>query len=288
MLALLDAGAGLTLLTRSGKLRGRLSAAEARNIPLRRRQYARTQEPAFCLDAGRAFVLGKLHNCRTMAMRILRKLKDESPSKAEELSLQLKRLNGEYEKAFDVQSLEALRGLEGSGARAYFAILRAGLHWKGERPFEGRNRRPPRDPVNALLSLGYSLLTDAMTSALELAGLDPFAGFFHSEAYGRPALALDLVEEFRPLIVDSLVLTLVNKRMLDEHDFEEGEQDGIFLKKRGLKVFFKGFNRRLATPIYHPYARKALSYQKCFELQARLLRKMIEGSQDHYQALTTR
>ena len=151
--------------------------------------------------------------------------------------------------------------------------------------FERRSRRPPKNPVNALLSLGYSLLTQNMITACEIVGLDPYDGFFHADKYGRPALALDLVEEFRAIIVDSVVRTLVNKGMVDEDDFRAGgkNKEGIYLTRRGLRIFFTQYGRRLNTRVTHPHYERRLTYQQCFEVQTRLLRKVIEKELDAYQ-----
>lgn len=282
MHALLQAGISLSLLTRSGQLLGRLRSPKAHNLPLRHRQYARGEDAAFCLQLGRQLVAGKLANCRTMAMRILR---GSSTSNAD-TSLQMARLTAAMAKTNAVTDLSALRGLEGSGARAYFSILRHGLRWDGL-PFMKRTRRPPKDPINALLSLGYSFLTNALISACEVVGLDPYDGFFHSDKYGRPSLALDLMEEFRPLIVDSLLLSLVNKRILQPRHFHS-EGDAFFLTRTGLRRFVKQYNRRLNTLVFHPAARRSLSYQKCFEIQARQLRYFIEGRTEDYTPMRTR
>jgi CRISPR-associated protein Cas1 len=288
MLALLDAGVNLTLITRSGRLRGRLQAPQARNLPLRRAQYARGMDPDFCLAVSQAVVSGKLTNYRIQAMRILRNL---TPSKETgDLKLQtcLDHLTRMLAAVQAADNSEELRGLEGNGTRAYFAILRAGLKWTGGRSFQKRTRRPPKDPVNALLSFGYTLLTDAIFTAIEVVGLDPYAGFFHIDQYSRPALALDLVEEFRPLVVDSLVLTLVNKRLVKTKDFERGVDGGIYLTRRGLRIFFNQFVKRMNTRVHHPQAGRSISYQKCFEVQARQMRGFIEGKYENYKSFSTR
>lgn len=137
--------------------------------------------------------------------------------------------------------------------------------------------------MNALLSLGYSLLAANMMSALEIVGLDPYCGFLHSTVYGRPALALDLMEEFRPIIVDSVVLSLVNKKMIKVDDFYTSA-NGVFLKKRGRKVFFQAYSKRIRTKIMHPLVGRPLSYQKIFEVQARQIARYIEGKQTGYRA----
>ena len=276
MLALLDAGVGLTFVTRQGRLRGRLTPAAGKNLPLRRRQYGQAEDPAFCLRLSRAIVAGKLRNSRNMARRMLRSGAEAPPG-------QLERLKGCLKAIPYCPDRTTLMSQEGHGAKAYFSILRAALN--KELAFDSRSRRPPKDPVNALLSLGYSLLTANMMTALELVGLDPYEGFFHAEAYGRPALALDLMEEFRPIIVDSVVLTLVNNRMLSPADFEPGGsgKPGIYLTQGGRRVFFEQYTRRLNTTISHPLAGRPLSYQKIFEVQARQLAKFIAGEIDEYQ-----
>ncbi len=283
MLALLEAGIDLTFLTRQGKLRGRLVAPTGKNLPLRRKQYRQAEDPTFCLRLSRAIVGGKLRNSRTMARRMARGGAVIAPGQIERLKKCLKALPG-------CPDIAGLMGQEGEGAKAYFAVFRAALN--EELTFAGRSRRPPKDPVNALLSLGYSLLTANLMTALEIVGLDPYCGFFHGpSAYGRPALALDLMEEFRPIVVDSVVLTLVNKRMLAAGDFQNGPDDdqsgsgeaGVYLTRRGLRVFFEQYSQRLNTPVVHPLAGRSLSYQKIFEVQARQIAKLVQGEVDTYQ-----
>jgi CRISPR-associated protein Cas1 len=277
LLALLDAGIGLTFLTRQGKLRGQLKPPTGKNLPLRRQQYQRAQEDDFCRRLSQAIVAGKLRNSQYLARRMLRRGAEAQPDQIERLKQALNQVPYSPD-------MPALMSYEGNGARAYFAIFRAAL--RDSLSFGPRTRRPPRDPVNALLSLGYSLLTANMMTALEIVGLDPYCGFFHANAYGRPALALDLMEEFRPVIVDSVVLTLVNKRMLARDDFETGE--GVYLRRAGLRIFFAQYTRRLATTIIHPLAGRPLSYQKIFEVQARQIAKLIQGEIDRYEPFIVR
>ena len=213
LLALLDAGIELAFVSRSGTLRGRLAPPTAKNIPLRHKQYERAVDEGFCLEIARAIVGGKLRNERTLARRLCRGHAEIDVASIEEITSAIKQVD-------DAPNMDSLRGLEGAGARAYFQVLRhaVALEWR----FEKRVRRPPGDPVNAMLSLGYTLLGHNIMTALEVVGLDPYDGFFHADKYGRPALALDLVEEFRSVIVDSVVLTIVNKRMLTPDDFRPG------------------------------------------------------------------
>jgi len=213
-----------------------------------------------------------LRNERTLARRLCRSRKVD-PAPIEELTRAIRRVDEEAD-------MESLRGLEGTGTRAYFRVLRGAL--RQEWSFEKRTRRPPGDPINALLSLGYTLLTQNMMTALEVVGLDPYDGFFHADKYGRPALALDLIEEFRSIVVDSVILTVVNKRMLTPNDFRPGPEGGVVLSRSGLRVFLAQYSARLETEVIHPSVGRRLTYRKCFEVQARILREVIEGKRERY------
>ncbi len=273
LLALLDAGVGLTLVSRSGALRGRLVPPTPRHIPLRHRQYERARDEAFCLGVARAIVGGKLRNARTLVRRWSRKFPAIGAAAVDMITQAIRGA----EAATD---LDALRGLEGVGTRAYFRAFRQVLRRGWE--FPKRARRPPTDPINALLSLGYTLLGQNMMTALEVVGLDPYDGFFHADKYGRPALALDLMEEFRGVVVDSLVLMVINKRMLQADDFQIGPEGEVILTRSGLRVFLTQYSARLETEVIHPLFGRRLTYQKCFEVQARLLRAVIEGKREAY------
>jgi CRISPR-associated protein Cas1 len=279
LLALLDAGIGLTFVSRTGQLRGRLVPPTAKNIPLRHKQYERATDEGFCLEMARAIVGGKLRNERTLARRLCRGHDEIDVASVEEITAAIKQVD-------DALDMDTLRGLEGAGARAYFRVFREALAL--EWGFEKRVRRPPGDPVNAMLSLGYTLLGQNMMTALEVVGLDPYDGFFHADKYGRPALALDLVEEFRSVIVDSVVLTIVNKRMLTPDDFRPGPKGGVILRRSGLREFLGQYTARLQTEVIHPLVGRRLTYQKCFEVQARLLRKVIEGQAEAYSPFLTK
>ena len=272
---LLEAGIGLTLISRSGKLLGRLVPPTPKNLPARQAQHTAASDPAFCVRLAKAIVAGKLRNSRAMARRVARDCPDVDASPIQQITRCLAGLP-------TAGTMDTVRGLEGLAARAYFIVWRQAFG--GALRYERRTRRPPKDPVNALLSLGYSLLTQNLVTACEIAGLDPYDGFFHAGKYGRPALALDLVEEFRAIIVDSLVRAVVNKRVLDEGDFRPsaGDKGGVYLTRRGLRAFLGQYSRRLNTRVIHPYYRRRLTYQQCFEVQARLLRKVIEGELDTY------
>lgn len=275
LVALLSSGVGLTLIGATGKLLGRLVPAEGYNLPLRHRQYDHARDPAFCLAISRAYVRGKLCNYRTLARRWVRTRPQVDLQPIERITRCLSQLP-------DAANLDLLRGLEGEASRAYFAIFRQVL-----RPgagFNKRMRRPPTDPVNALLSLGYTLLSQNLMTACEVAGLDPYDGFFHADKYGCPSLALDLMEEFRGVVVDSVVLNFINRHMLKPIDLEPSRetQDGVRLKPAGLRKFCHYYSTRLNTTVTHAAIGRRLTYQKCFEVQAQALRQVIEGKRDAY------
>jgi CRISP-associated protein Cas1 len=279
--ALLEAGAGLSLVRATGELVGRLAPPTGKNLDLRRQQYARAAESDFCLALSRQIVLGKLRNCQALALRWSR---EDRPAAVEG---ELARIAASLSQAETASDLATLRGAEGMGSKAYFAVYRGRLN--PAFTFEKRTRRPPRDPVNALLSLGYTLLGEAVATALEVVGLDAYEGFYHADKYGRPSLALDMVEEFRGPVVDAVVLTLVNKRVLQPADFDANEATGgIYLGRAGLARFLEEFSQRLQAKFTHPLAGRPLTYQKCLEVQARLLAKVIMGEANEYHALRVR
>lgn len=207
----------LVLLMQSGKFRGRLSGRGAKNVLLRLAQYRRSTDGEFCVRAARAIVAGKLRNQRQNLLRAQRQLQDN------DLAAVLGKLRVLGERAAACSDLDVLRGFEGQAAALYFGQL-SKLIRNPAFSFTTRTRRPPRDPVNALLSFGYAVFGSLAETEVYRCGLDPMLGFLHQPAYGRPSLMLDLLEEFRPLI-DLLVLRVVNRRQVSEQDFEQrGEQ----------------------------------------------------------------
>ncbi|MBN1920067.1 MAG: CRISPR-associated endonuclease Cas1 [Anaerolineae bacterium] len=291
--ALLQANIPLLLVRRTGSLVGRLLPPTLKNLPLRQAQFRRNDEAAFALSLARAIVQGKLRNQRVLALRVLRRRPEADRSA-------LEALYSAESRAPNAPDLQTLLGIEGAGAKAYFELYRQAF--APEWGFQKRTRRPPKDPVNALLSLGYTLLGNVVMTALEAVGLDPYLGFFHAEKYGRPALALDLVEEFRAPLVDSLVMRLINWRMLSPQHFEqgptEGEDDegpsagrtmpGVVLNDRGSRIFFREFGDRLESEVLVEPGGRALSYRKHVEIQARKLAHVINGDEAQYVAFTAR
>lgn len=278
---LLDHGTPLVYLNSSGQLRGRLVGAAARNLELRHQQYRRSEDAAFCLSISRVLVRGKLENQCVLAQRMVRSRNDPRPPAVGTIEEQIAAIGA-------APNMDTLRGLEGTGAKAYFGVLRSAF--QHDLGFQKRARRPPPDPINALLSLGYTLLGENLFAALEIVGLDPYDGFYHADRYGRPALALDLMEEFRGVIVDSVVLNLINREIIGADDFATAKdaEHGVSLKRPALRKFFHHYAARMNTPVLHPYYGKRWTYQKCFEAQARLMRKTIEGELPEYVPFRTK
>ncbi|MEW6277911.1 MAG: CRISPR-associated endonuclease Cas1 [Candidatus Eremiobacterota bacterium] len=279
--ALADRGVPILYQTYGGWFAAMTTGMCHKNVELRQHQFRVAFDPSRSLQLARQFVWGKIRNARTLAMRNAR---DLEPSVPEEL----KRLASVARKA---SSLDTLLGVEGMAARLYFAqipsMLKRDLTGAQRYEFEGRNRRPPRDPVNALLSYLYSLMTKEFTVVAMSIGLDPYQGFYHQPRYGRPSLALDLMEEFRPLIADSTALTMVNNGIVDGDNFASSG-GGVYLTSAGRRAAIQAYERRLDTPIQHPLFGYRLSYRRVLFVQVRLLARFLSGEIDHYPAFVTR
>ncbi len=271
--------------SQGGWFYGVTTGLNTKNVLLRKAQFQLAEEEWFCRRIARRLVTGKIRNQRTMLMRN----HIEPPDRA------LRRLKYLAGRAETADSLDELLGIEGLAARIYFGLfagmLKRGGEWDGEAAvgfdFQARNRRPPRDPVNALLSLGYSLLTKDLTVACYAVGFDPMIGFYHQPRHGRPALALDLMETLRPLIADSAVLSAVNTRMVSARDFVTAGQ-AVALTPGGRKNFFRAYEARMDTLVTHPLFDYRVSYRRLLEIQTRLLAKTLEGELDEYPVFVTR
>ena len=298
---LLEREIEITFLSHYGQFKGRLSPPFSKNAILRLAQYRAHQDMATRCELARRFVIGKLSNQRTMLQRYHRRQADAEVRQAiEQIDILLRQLaalpldsahvpqrlvSGEH--SITGTPLEGILGMEGAGSAAYFRCFGKLLSDPRQWPFPGRVKRPPTDPVNALLSFGYALLTSKVASAVQLVGLDHHVGYLHSAVYGRPALALDLMEEFRPIIVDSVVLTMLNKRMLTPNDFVV--QLGAYrLSDQRRKVFFTQLEERLNEEVTHPIFGYKTSYRRCLELQVRLLGKYLTGEIEVYPPLHVR
>ena len=276
---LLAAGIEICYLSMYGHFRGRLSPPVAKNVLLRRQQYRVHADPECAVKVAQACVSGKLENMRTILLRANRSLQDKEVAEA---TVAIRNMISLVPLTATVGSL---LGIEGNGSSAYFGVF--GKLLRGSMPFVRRRRRPPTDPINAMLSLGYTLLLQQVSAAIQVVGLDPYVGFLHQPRYGRPALALDLMEEFRPIIVDSVVLNIVNHRILSENDFHE-ELGVVNLKPEARKKFYAKFEERLQEELQHPYFEYRTNYRRCMELQVRLLGKWLTGEIPTYLPLGVR
>lgn len=278
---LLRKGVPTFFITRAGRLDGWLNPCWNKNILLRKDQFRVTQQPEWQITLARRFVGGKIANMRTILMRYVRDSDDAI------LEQSVRQLSIIGDKAAESDSLDSLRGLEGNASRNYFQVFGILLKEKTKFDFRKRNRRPPKDPVNALLSFGYAMLAKDVTSSLMQAGLDPYQGIYHVSHYGRPALALDLMEEFRSIIVDSVVLTAINKAIITSEAFED-YFGGVILNEAGRKKFFVAYQKRMAQEVSHPIFNYTLPYRRTIELQARFLAKVIRGELPEYKAFAVR
>lgn len=284
---LADEGKVLVLMDRNGRFKARLEGGVSGNVLLRRDQYARLNDGPFMLAAARAFAAGKIKNARTSLMRGAREAKNAGDvealaAAARGLAASLRALPG----ALD---LDTVRGVEGEAARRYFGafnlLVRADLRL--DFAMDGRTRRPPLDRLNALLSFSYALLMNDCRSALEAVGLDPQAGLFHVLRPGRAALALDLMEEFRP-IMDRMALALVNRGQLGIRDFDVREGGAVSLNANGRKVVLVAYQERKQEKIHHPLTEREVPLGLIPLLQARFLARLVRGDMESYIPLTVK
>src|ERR1017187_2105935 len=282
--ALCEAGVPVCYFSMGGWFYGITTGLNEKNVFLRRSQFRLAEQEYFARAIARRLVAGKVRNQRTLLQR-----NHVEPKRAT-----LAGLKEMAERAETAESLGELLGIGGNAARLYFGDF-GGMIKPDEAPgtaamdfdFAGRNRRPPRDPVNALLSLGYSLLTKDLTVASYAVGFDPYIGFYHQPRFGRPALALDLMEPFRPLIADSAVLTAINTGMVTAKDFVR-VGGSVALSASGRKGFFRAYELRMDTLVTHPLFDYRVSYRRLLEIQARLLARVLEGEIGEYPVFTTR
>jgi CRISP-associated protein Cas1 len=274
----LELGIDVAYFSPAGRFLGMLGGLPASGVDARRGQYRLFEMPGVRLQLAREVIRAKIHNQRVMLMR-----NGDVPDRVTGLMASFR------DSTESARDLTALLGIEGSAAALYFeqfeSMLKQREGWKFD--WRGRNRRPPRDPVNALLSLGYSMLAKELTGVCYSVGLDPFLGFMHQPRYGRPALALDLMEEFRPLIADSVAISLINRGELGPEDFIKSA-NGMFLTDKGRRPFWEGWFRRLDTEVSHPEFSYKMAYRRMLEVQARQLWRFVRGEALTYHGFVTR
>lgn len=280
MRALLTRNIPLTFFSHGGYYLGRLVAHDSKNVELRVAQHRFAADVPRCLSVARGLVAAKVLNTRTLLRR-------NGAATATQLR-ELKRLAASARVA---SSIESLLGTEGAAARLYFSafqtMLKGPAVQQGTFDFTSRNRRPPKDPINALLSLAYALLAKELALVCASVGLDPLLGVYHQPRYGRPALALDLMEEFRPLLADSVVVGVVNNGMVTERDFVVSHV-GVALEASGRAKFISAYERRMNQLVTHPVFGYRLSYRRVLEVQARLFGRHVLGEIEAYPEFRTR
>lgn len=271
----------LTFFTPNGRFLAKVTGKSYGNILLRREQYRICDSAERSLDIAKSIISAKLLNSNAVVSRALR---DHGMRiDAERFEAVSRQLKAGSIMAYDSTSADALRGIEGECALGYFSVFDDMiLQQKEDFFFKSRSRRPPMDNVNALLSFTYSLLTSMCVGALEAVGLDPYAGFFHTDRPGRASLALDLVEEFREAFADRFVLTLINKRLVTDRDFVKKENGSTLLKDESRKTFFSCWQSRKRETLTHPFLNEKVEWGMLPFVQAMLLARFIRGDLNAY------
>ncbi len=279
-----DRGVCISLMSRQGRFLARVEGPVAGNVLLRRCQYRTTDDCAMTAKLVRNLVTGKVLNQRTVVRRALRDHGDTSPGAAlTRLKACEHRLTVAIRHSAQSVATGTLRGIEGEAARAYYEILNDLI--RSEEPefsFPRRSRRPPLDPVNALLSFLYTLLVHDCRSAVETVGLDPAVGFLHRERPGRPSLALDLMEELRPVLADRLALSLINRRQLSARDFDRAVSGAVMLRDHARKTVLIAYQERKKDVILHPFLKERTTFGLLPFIQANLLARCLRGDLDGY------
>jgi CRISPR-associated protein Cas1 len=271
----------LSFLTENGKFLARVTGPVNGNVLLRRRQYRLTDDPEGAAQLAKSFILGKIFNCKCVLQRFLRDHEDNDGATAIQASVS--NLQLQLQRAAGCGGLEFLRGVEGEAARRYYGVFdNLIVESKAEFQFSGRSRRPPRDPVNAVLSFLYTMLAHDCTAALETVGLDPQVGFLHRERPGRPSLALDLMEELRPYLVDRLTLTLINNRQIDSKAFTFKESGGVLMNDELRKNIITIWQKRKQEEVVHPFLGEKLAVGLIPYAQALLLARHLRGDLEAY------
>jgi CRISPR-associated protein Cas1 len=276
-----ERGVTVSFLTEQGNFLARVTGPVSGNILLRKEQYRRAEDTGKTVALAAGFVLGKIANCRAVLLRAVRDGCDGENSEAltkcadylRNILHQIKRETG----------LESVRGKEGEAGHAYFSVFdRLIVAQKDGFCFKERSRRPPLDNVNALLSFVYTLLAHDCVGACEAVGLDPQAGFLHADRPGRPSLALDIMEEFRPFFADRLVLTLINRQQVKAEGFKKTETGAVTMTPETKKEVLKAYQERKREELVHPFLEEKVSVGLLPYLQARLLARHLRGDLDGY------
>lgn len=275
-------GKSIVWLTRSGRFKARVSGPTTGNVLLRRAQHALLTDEEAKLSIAKRMVAGKLQNARTTLLRSAREAKTEESENSLRAAA-ADQANG-IQLLARLRHLDEVRGVEGDAARSYFGAFSHMIRNEEIRgTFRGRNRRPPLDPVNALLSFVYGMVRNECSSALEVVGLDPQVGYLHGLRPGRQSLALDLMEEFRPILADRFIISLLNLGQIAENDFIYRPGGAVELSEDARKTLVLAYQRRKQDEVKHPMLKSTVPIGLLPQVQARLLARHIRGDAPHYQ-----
>jgi CRISPR-associated protein Cas1 len=274
-------GVSISFLSENGRFLARVQGPVSGNVLLRREQYRRADDPQSSTDIAKAVLTGKIANSRTVLQRALR---DHGPKLYEEgLRQSVIILNRCLDSLERASSLDSVRGIEGDAANCYFSVFDHLIVAQKEAfSFQERNRRPPLDNVNCLLSFLYTLLVHDIRSALETVGLDPAVGFLHRDRPGRPSLALDIMEEFRPFLADRLALSLINLRQVQDKGFKKMDTGAVLMNDETRRKLLVAYQERKQEDIMHPFLDEKVTVGMLFHIQALLLARFLRGDIDGY------
>ena len=271
----------ISFLSETGKFLARVQGPVAGNVLLRKAQYRMSDDKEKSARIAKYFITGKIANQRTVLQRAIRDHKDKV--NVEKIQKAVDSLSKSIDKVENETDLDKLRGIEGDSAETYFSVFDELITaQKSGFKFEGRNRRPPLDAVNAMLSYVYTLLYHDMISALEVVGLDPAVGFMHRDRPGRLSLALDLMEEFRAFFADRLVLSLINRNEISPEQFETTASGAVVMNESARKTIINAYQKKKEVVLNHPYVEKKMHLAILFQTQTRLLARHLRGDIDGY------
>ena len=273
-----DSGISLTFLSPNGRFVSRVQGATHGNVLLRKAQYALSDDEEWSLHVAQLMIAAKIQNYRNILRRYIRDYGD-----CQEVDAGVRVLDANKRYALHAEDKTKLMGFEGIASNVYFEVLpKLILNQKESFPFKGRNRRPPKDAVNAMLSLAYTLIANDCAAALETMGLDPYVGYLHALRPGRTSLALDIMEEFRAYLGDRFVLSLINKRQINPKDFLYQGDNGVVMTDKGRKTFITAWQNRKRETIIHPYLNAKVEIGLLPYVQAMMLARYIRKDIDDY------
>ncbi len=271
----------ISFLSEYGRFLARVQGPVSGNVLLRREQYRKADDMTFSAQMARSVLTGKVANCRTVLQRALRDHSDKLDT--DQVSQASRQISGSLKRLQEDVPLNSLRGIEGDAAHVYFNVFDHLItSQKQDFFFQDRNRRPPLDNVNCLLSFLYTLVMHDVRSALESVGLDPAVGFLHRDRPGRPGLALDLMEEFRPFIADRLTLSLINLSQVQKKGFKNSESGAVLMDDETRKIVLVAYQKRKQDEIMHPFIEEKVTIGLLFHTQALLLARYLRGDLDGY------